>query len=365
MDNPVSRPLLLALALSLLAHLLMVAGADFTLPDWTEAEEPLQVSLSPPPRPAPLPVPAMPVSPVVPPARPEPAVQHPPPPPADIPSTLPMEQPVEEVAAEPTPPPVGESVSSSKVDLPVPQTPPDPVVEVPPQPETVTEAPLQPPDEAPAGVPAAPRRVEMTYQILRGANGGVVGRVRRIFRLEGEDHYVLESVAEATGLVSLFYSGKYEEYSEGTVTTHGLRPSTYRLKRGSGKSQSATFDWALGSVTLDSGDNHAIVEAPTGAQDMLSFLYQFMFVPPLEEMHIIVANGKKLKTYTYGFEGEEWIDTRMGKLRTWHIVKLNADRDDKVELWLAADHRFLPVRIRQTERGGTVTELMMTSLSME
>jgi hypothetical protein len=361
MANPVSRPLLLALALSLLAHLLMVAGADFTLPDWTEAEEPLQVSLPPLPRPAPLPAPTMPAPSVEAPAKPKPATKHPPPPPADTPPRHPMEQ----VAAEPMPPPVEELVSPSKIDPPAPQPPSEPVAEAPPQPEPVTEAPQQPPDEAPASVPAAPRRVEMTYQILRGANGGVVGKVKRIFRLEGEDHYVLESVAEATGLVSLFYSGKYEEYSEGTVTAHGLQPSIYKLKRGSGKSQSATFDWTLGSVALDSGDNHAVVEAPPGAQDMLSFLYQFMFVPPLVEMHITVANGKKLKTYAYGFEGEEWVDTRMGRLRTWHIVKLNADRDDKVELWLAADHRFLPIRIRQTERGGTVTELMMTSLSIE
>jgi hypothetical protein len=88
-------------------------------------------------------------------------------------------------------------------------------------------------------------------------------------------------------------------------------------------------------------------------------------VPPLEDMLITIANGKKLKTYSYGFEGEEPVETRMGKLRTWHIVKLSAESDDKMEFWLAADYRYLPVRIRQTERDGTVTELMVNSLTIE
>jgi hypothetical protein len=198
---------------------------------------------------------------------------------------------------------------------------------------------------------------------LRG--GGGVGKVRRSFHLEGENRYVLDSVAEATGLVSLFYSGKYEEHSEGLVTARGLQPQSYRLKRGSGKAQAATFDWEAHSVTLDSGSNHATVPIPDGAQDMLSFLYQFMFVAPLEEMLITIANGKKLKTYAYSFEGEEPVETPLGKLQTWHISKTNADNDDKMEFWLAADYRFLPVRIRQTERDGKVTELLATSLSME
>ncbi|MCX7628076.1 MAG: DUF3108 domain-containing protein, partial [Methylophilaceae bacterium] len=82
-------------------------------------------------------------------------------------------------------------------------------------------------------------------------------------------------------------------------------------------------------------------------------------------MTITVANGKKLKTYTYDFEGEEWFETRLGTFRTWRIVKSNAERDDKMEFWLAVDYRYLPVRIRQTERDGTVTELVATSLTIE
>ena len=346
MPKLVSRPFLLAFVLSILTHILMIAGANFSLPDWTEADEPIEVSLLPPPVPpkvAPVATKPIPVAPSNLKEKPKPAPKAEPQP----------ASPVEPAVSQPVPQGVPEPVESSGPE------------QAPVAPQSVVETPSVPVEEPPEAVPAPPKRVEMGYLIQRGSNGGSVGKVKRTFKLEGEDRYVLDSVAEATGLVSLFYSGKYEEHSDGAITSRGLQPHNYRLKRGSGKAQTATFDWALRSVALDSGSNHAVVQVTDGAQDMLSFLYQFMFVPPLEEMLITIANGKKLKTYAYGFEGEETIETRLGKMRVWHIAKLNADSDDKMEFWLAADYRYLPVRIRQTERDGTVTELSVTTLQIE
>lgn len=334
----VNRRLLLALAASLAAHFLLVSGADFSLPELT-SEETIEVTLAPP-VPKPLPVPVVRKEASKPVAHPRPLPRPVEPPKPEAPQNLPQ---------QPPPVAVTEPPSQELIPVPVPEMEPLPV----------------PPPEEPVVVPPAPRRVEMDYQILRGAGGSSVGRVKRTFQLESEGRYVLHSVAEATGLISLFYTGKYEEHSEGQVTDRGLQPQSYRLKRGSGKVQAASFDWQAHTVTLDSGSNHAVVQIADGAQDMLSFLYQFMFAAPLDEMLITVANGRKLKTYSYGFEGEAQVETRMGKLRTWHIAKSAADGDDKMELWLAEDYRYLPVKIRQTEKDGTVTELLATSLTME
>lgn len=331
-----NRRLLLALAVSFAAHFLLVSGADFSLPE-LNSEETIHVTLAPPPVPKPLPLPA--------PRKevPKPAVHH-------QPLPKPVEPPKPEVTQKLPP----ESLPVAVAEVPIQEAVPVAVPEV--------ESLPAPPPEEPVVVPPAPRKVDMDYQILRN---GSVGRVKRSFIVEGENRYVLNSVAEATGLVSLFYTGKYEEHSEGLVTVRGLQPQSYRLKRGSGKTQVATFDWSTHTVALDSGSNHAVVPVADGTQDMLSFLYQFMFVPPLDEMLITVANGRKLKTYAYDFAGEEQVDTRMGKLRTFHIAKAVADSDDKMEIWLAADYRYLPVKIRQTEKDGTVTELLATSLTME
>jgi len=307
-----SQRLLWALAVSLLVHFLLVSEADFSLPDWTRSEDLIEVTLvSPSPKlPAkPAPMPEAPMA-----TTPEPTQQEP----AALPEPAVAEPP-------PSPPPV---------------------------------------QEEPVAVPPAPNRVEIDYKLFRGTSDMSVGRVRQTFQLEDENRYTLHSVAEATGLVSLFYSGKYEELSEGQVTERGLQPHNYRLKRGSGKSQAASFNWEAHTVSLEAGTRRAVVDVSDGTQDMLSFMYQFMFVPPLNEMQIPLANGKKLKVYSYAFEGEDQVETELGKLRAWHIAKSSVD-DEKLEFWLALDYRNLPVKIRQTERDGTVTELLATRLLMK
>lgn len=219
--------------------------------------------------------------------------------------------------------------------------------------------------EEPAVVPPAPKRVEIDFQLVRGKGGTPLGKVKQAFKLEDDNRYTLHSVAEASGLVSLFVPGKFEEHSEGQVTEHGLQPLSFRQQRGSGKSQSASFNWESHAVTMEAGDRRSSVEIVDGTQDMLSFLYQFMFVPPLEQMRVTVANGKKLKTYVYSFEGEQKLETRMGTLRVIHIAKSSGDADEKTEVWLAADYRYLPVKIRQTDKDGTVTEQLATRLLIE
>ena len=100
-----------------------------------------------------------------------------------------------------------------------------------------------------------------------------------------------------------------------------------------------------------------------GTQDLLSFMYQFMFVPPLEQMQLSIASGKKLGTYDYGFEGEETLSTKMGDLSTVHIFTSRGDSDEKTELWLALDYYYLPVKVRQTEKDGSVIEQIATRIS--
>ena len=77
-----------------------------------------------------------------------------------------------------------------------------------------------------------------------------------------------------------------------------------------------------------------------------------------------MTNGKRFKTYYYGFEGEETLETALGKVRTIHIGRSNND-DEKTELWLAVDYHHLPVKISKTEKDGTVTERIATRLKIE
>ena len=107
------------------------------------------------------------------------------------------------------------------------------------------------------------------------------------------------------------------------------------------------------------------MELAEGAQDLLSFMYQFMFVPPLQEMHLTITNGRRLRTYDYRFDGEVQLETEVDTLRCIKISRTSSDGEEKTELWLAADYHYLPVRMRKTEEDGTETDRIVSRLVTE
>ena len=198
-------------------------------------------------------------------------------------------------------------------------------------------------------------------------DSGVAGKAAIVYQsmLDGT-HYQLRSVIEASGLASLFIPNLLQT-SEGVIVRSGLQPQHYLYQFGSKKNKtfSADFDWPNHKLRLHSASEDTLVDLPDGAQDLLSFMYQFMFVAPLQNMQITVTNGKKLGIYDYSFEGEEIVPTKMGNLNTFHILRRSAEGDDKTELWLALDYQHVPVKIRKTEKEGKVYELLITSLKTE
>jgi len=354
------RPLLWALLISLVVHLALIARVSWF--EWSKPiGVPIMVELAPTLLPkAPLQKAAMPVN------KPK----------SSKPAPIAQPKPVEPSSSEPPPqaepevPPVSEALPVAGLPLPMPETP----VAVVPMLEREMPAPIamipvggegadlpQPSEEA---LPAPPSHVEIEYRILR--KGGVAG-VERHSYLAGEDgRYVLTSIAEPKGLVALVLSDLTQK-SEGTVTEQGLKPATfiYRYGKNPDKAQRATFNWETGKLLMETGSRRQEVPLTDGVQDLMSFMYQFMFVPPLQEMQLAITNGKRLKTYAYGFDGEETLQTPFGEVRCLHIGRSSDDGEEKTDLWLAADYHYLPVKISKTEKDGTVLERIATRLQVE
>ncbi len=334
-----SRRLLWALAVSLGLHLLLVMNTEFSLPDWFRENDRIEVMLMHPPAPKPPPQPAKrPATPIAKagtrkPLPPVPAPQPaPPPPPLSAPSVV-----TPELAGNETP-----ILSEAR---PAPEPIPEPILPI-----AIEEEPLAP--------VTPPKRVEIEF----GGFNGSKGKGKQTFELLPEGHYKL--TAEMSMPVILFISGSLEQRSEGIITPKGLQPEVFFQKTTGGKPQLANFDWSVGRVTLDTGKRIDSQELPPGTQDFLSFIYQFMFTPPLEEMRLNIVTGKKLRTYVYQFEGEELLQTKMGNLRTLHIGKSSADSEEKTEIWLATEHRHLPIRIRKTDKDGSAIDLIATRLNI-
>lgn len=204
--------------------------------------------------------------------------------------------------------------------------------------------------------------VETEFEVMRGVNTSAAGVTRIVFNINANGHYSIISTTEAKGLVSLFF-GSLTQKSEGTVTENGLKPNFYSYQYGNDakKSQTANFAWDDNVVHMHSSKGDTTANLVAGTQDFLSFMYQFMFVPPLDSMQITMTNGKRLRTYSYSFEGEETITTKLGELKTIHLLKGSSD-EDKTEIWLATDYQYLPVKIRKTEKDGTVIEQIAANI---
>ena len=120
-------------------------------------------------------------------------------------------------------------------------------------------------------------------------------------------------------------------------------------------------------VALTFGDGRSeTVALPSGAQDRLSVMYQFLFLAPeqLRDLKFAMTNGRKLDQYRYTIGPDTALDTPMGRLSVVHMVKQHAAGDTATEIWLARDHAMLPVKMRIIENDGSRYEQVIVKLDM-
>jgi len=220
-------------------------------------------------------------------------------------------------------------------------------------------------NEVPAWMPKS-SSLEIEYDVFRGIGGMKIGITRVNYKSGADGSYLLRSETEAKGLAALILSDNLVQVSEGLVTEKGLQPAEFSYQFAH-KSRLAKFDWQSALLTQQANKEETTVPLPTGTQDILSFMFQFMFAPPLQEMELNITNGRKLNHYSYGFEGEETITSKLGDIHTLHISRAGQE-DAKDDLWLAldklgTDKKYLPIKIRKTEKDGSVVEQIVTRIN--
>ncbi|MDD5331145.1 MAG: DUF3108 domain-containing protein [Sulfuricella sp.] len=327
------KKLLWVLALSLTAHLILLFGPRFSLPVDLAPAPALEARLEKTPPPTP--------------AQPET------PKPAKPPHRA---KPKPHLAAKP----------AAAVRPAEPEAPSEtPVAET--RQQAATPAPAEPEAEtAETPAPAMPQRVTIKFTVFKGLHGLNVGRAEQSWQLDGE-RYTITSVAQATGLFSLFASGRHIQESHGEIVRAGLKPSSFRAERGQGadKTDTARFDWNAMTLTLASGGDSRTLKLEEGTQDLLSMMYQLAFAPPQQSsVRMRITNGRKLDSYSY-WVVEEALDTRMGRLNTLHLGKQREDGDKDTEIWLAADYHYLPVKISQLDKDGDGLVLLANDIDIK
>ena len=209
------------------------------------------------------------------------------------------------------------------------------------------------------------KKVVIDYDVRRSLDGSPVGAARTMYFLGENNQYSIKNEVEAKGFVSLFYWNKLVQTSDGIVTPEGLKPKNYHYQFGSKIDNYAIFDWESKKIITTISGKTSEFDMLEGSQDMLSFMYQFMFEPPLTKMKIFITNGKNYKPYDYSYIGEEVIETEVDKILTMHIAKFNYNNEERIDLWLAKDYRYLPIKIRKTEKDGSILDQSAKKIETE
>ena len=206
-----------------------------------------------------------------------------------------------------------------------------------------------------------PRRVDIEFAVYLGSMR--IGEGRDHFEQDGKG-YRISSESKTVGIAALYRLNIAREV-QGRVTPAGLRPQTYTETRNGKLKRSVRFDWEQKQATLFDGETSKVVPLPEDTWDTTSFGYNFpYFRKQSGELQVNLTDGRKISANRYALLGRERLDTEIGKLETLHMKKIQ-DADDKraFEVWLAVERHFAPVRIRYTEKDGTVFDSVVTKLS--
>jgi hypothetical protein len=339
---------------TLLLHLIFVAwgrkhiGMQAPVP-----EEPVvEVALlnppapPPPPKPEPKPIPKKPQPKPAPKLRPQPRPEQPAPPPPPIATDDPGKPPADKsesniaTSANGT----GGNAGAGTADDPAP--------------------PSSPPPQTPSHRTDAPPSVALKYDV-QGLRDGqkVYGSGKITWRNMG-DRYRIDGNASVLFFTLLQFS------SDGMLDDFGVSPSLYTEKRFHKTATDTRFEHTRNTITFSSSDMQ--YPRPGDAQDRASIIWQLAAMGRGDPaafsagagFDIFVAGVHDAEPWNVTVRGEEDLDINIdgGPVSAWHLVRLPrpGSYDQKIDIWLAPQQQWYPVKIRYTESDGDFLEMSLS-----
>ncbi|QNB00281.1 DUF3108 domain-containing protein [Massilia sp. Se16.2.3] len=139
--------------------------------------------------------------------------------------------------------------------------------------------------------------------------------------------------------------GEFE--SEGGEDDAGMAPASTRERSPTGGAWVTRFNREENRIDYAGG-----AAPPPGVQDRASVLIQLagMGLAEPDQMQdvieIVVGGAAGTGIARFRVMGQEEIDTGIGRLAAVHLAQLAPSGERRVELWLAPQQHWLPVRIR-------------------
>lgn len=156
--------------------------------------------------------------------------------------------------------------------------------------------------------------------------------------------------------------------SEGAIDDNGIAPDKVTEKRARRAETATHFNrggegggGGGGTITFSaSGRSFPLL---AGAQDKATVPFQLAAIGRADvnqfgaDIDIQVGEDKDAGIYRFQLVGEDELDTRMGKLVTWHLTRppKPGSYSSRLDIWLAPGLQWYPVQIRNTEASGALT----------
>lgn len=211
---------------------------------------------------------------------------------------------------------------------------------------------------------AQPKSIQLEYEVSH--NDHAFGTVKESYVQEGNEYHIV-STTKGDGIYALL--GKRVLMSDGRVTTNGLVPSKFQLKRGDSakKSLTASFDWAANQLNMLVEGEIRTEKLVPNVLDLAAYPYQFMFTPPTgNQVHVTLTTGKKLDSYVYNIADNSVVLNIGGvAYQTVHLVNAEIDGEKKKELWLAKSKHYIPVKYLVVDKHGDKIEQTLTKISIQ
>lgn len=158
--------------------------------------------------------------------------------------------------------------------------------------------------------------------------------------------------------------------SEGTIDDYGIAPVKATEKRARRPETATHFNHDAGTISFSASESS--YPLLVGAQDKATVPFQLGGIGRADvnqfgsDIDIQVGEEKEATIFRFQLVGEEELDTRLGKVVTWHLTRppKPGTYSSRLDIWLAPSLNWYPIQIRNTEASGALTTQTVSRITM-
>uniref|UniRef100_UPI002FCDBD2E DUF3108 domain-containing protein n=1 Tax=Duganella sp. S19_KUP01_CR8 TaxID=3025502 RepID=UPI002FCDBD2E len=158
--------------------------------------------------------------------------------------------------------------------------------------------------------------------------------------------------------------------SVGTIDDYGIAPNTSTQKRGRRAETATHFNRDAGTITFSATERS--YPLMVGAQDMATVPFQLGGIGRADinqfgsDIEMQVGDDREAALFRFQLVGEEELNTKMGKVVTWHLSRppRPGSYSSRLDIWLAPGLNWYPVQLRNTEASGALTTQTVSKITM-